>query len=260
MQLLSNYLDIDNLDDTFDKRTGHWSFDYPKTQIQNNFTFSFFTLEKAVGYKKALFIFKLNYWLNKCGRNIEDCENRWIYNTLKDWAEQFNWSLSTLKRVIYSLEEEGIIISKKINASKWNHTKWYSINYNKLYLLLEVDKKVINYSEKKRTNRTVQKEPILISNNRNNYTNRSSYKKKDAELENALKEKIEENYINSNEKEIINKMVYIWNKVFEYSISPIKAYSNKKNQEVLLSLYKTAFSGDLNNWREYACKINSSQF
>jgi hypothetical protein len=63
-----------------------------------------------------------------------------------------------------------------------------------------------------------------------------------------------------NEKEIVNKMVYIWNKVFEYSISPIKAYSNKKNQEVLLNLYKTAFSGDLNNWREYACKINSSQF
>ena len=86
------------------------------------------------------------------------------------------------------------------------------------------------------------------------------FKKNDAELENALKEKIEENCIKPNEKEIVNKMVYIWNKVFEYSISPIKAYSNKKNQEVLLNLYKTAFSGDLNNWREYACKINSSQF
>ena len=88
----------------------------------------------------------------------------------------------------------------------------------------------------------------------------NEYKKNDAELENALKEKIEENCIKPNEKEIVNKMVYIWNKVFEYSISPIKAYSNKKNQEVLLSLYKTEFNGDLNNWREYACKINSSQF
>jgi len=219
--------------------------EHEKEQIE----YSYFELEKVFGARKGRFINKLNYWLNKCGRNIEDCENRWVYNTLKDWAEQFNWSLSTLKRVIYSLEEEGIIISKKIN-----------VNYNKLYLLLEVDKKVINYSEKKRTNRTVQKEPILISNNRNNYTNRSSYKKDDVELENTLKEKIEENPINVNEKEIVNKMVYIWNKVFEYSISPIKAYSNKKNQEVLLNLYKTAFSGDLNNWREYACKINSSQF
>ena len=108
------------------------------------------------------------------------------------------------------------------------------------------------------TNRFVENEQIIIT--KNSYTNKSSYKKNDAELENALKEKIEENCIKPNEKEIISKMLYIWNKVFEYSISPIKAYSNKKNQEVLLNLYKTAFSGDLNNWREYACKVNSSQF
>ena len=43
MQLLSNYLDIDNLDDNFNKSTGHWPFNYPKSQLQNNFTFSFFT-------------------------------------------------------------------------------------------------------------------------------------------------------------------------------------------------------------------------
>ncbi len=251
MQLLSNYLDIDNLDDNFNKSTRHWPFNYPKSQLQNNFTFSFFTLEGTIGYKKALFIFKLNYWLNKCGRNLENKDNKWVYNTIKSWAAQFDWSLSTLKRIVYSLEKEGLIISKKINAKKWNHTKWYSIDYFKLNSLFNFNKK--------RTNRIVQKEPILI-NKRNNYTNKSSYKKNEIELENVLKEKIEENSIKPNEKEIINKMVYIWNKVFEYSISPIKAYSNKKNQAVLLNLYKTAFSGDLNNWREYACKVNSSQF
>ena len=110
----------------------------------------------------------------------------------------------------------------------------------------------------KTTNRSVDFHHIIIT--KNNYTNKPSYKKDGVELENTLKEKIEENPINSNEKEIINKMVYIWNKVFEYSISPIKAYSNKKNQEVLLNLYKTVFNSDLNNWREYALKVNSSQF
>jgi Xaa-Pro aminopeptidase len=116
-----------------------------------------------------------------------------------------------------------------------------------------IDGKTANYSIYKSVddNDRVDKDsPIILM----------KAKKNDVELENTLKEKIEENPINVNEKEIINKMVYIWNKVFEYSISPIKAYSNKKNQEVLLNLYKTAFSGDLNNWREYACKINSSQF
>jgi hypothetical protein len=237
-------------------------------------------LAKYVGKNESILLNQINYWLSKCGRNIDRLHGKWIYNSLNEWHKQFNyWSLSTLRRTIKSLEDSGILVSKKINANKWNHTKWYSIDYNKLNQLIKYT--IINKeysttkefnnlsnvnslnnsaynSKNKRTNRSVQNEQIIIT--KNNYTNRSSYKKNDVELKNALKEKIEENLIKPNEKEIINKMVYIWNKVFEYSISPIKAYSNKKNQEVLLNLYKTAFKGDLNKWREYACKINSSQF
>ena len=237
-------------------------------------------LAKYVGKNESIMLNQINYWLSKCGRNIDRLHGKWIYNSLNEWHKQFNyWSLSTLRRTIKSLEDSGILVSKKINANKWNHTKWYSIDYNKLNQLIKYT--IINKeysttkefnnlsnvnslnnsaynSKNKRTNRSVQNEQIIIT--KNNYTNRSSYKKNDVELKNALKEKIEENLIKPNEKEIINKMVYIWNKVFEYSISPIKAYSNKKNQEVLLNLYKTAFKGDLNKWREYACKVNSSQF
>ncbi|MFK7761590.1 MAG: hypothetical protein AB8B46_05775 [Candidatus Midichloriaceae bacterium] len=60
--------------------------------------------------------------------------------------------------------------------------------------------------------------------------------------------------------EIAIQMVELWNKVFEHSVKPIKAYNNKNNQPRLLQLYKTVFNSDLNNWREYACKANSSQF
>ncbi|WHA04535.1 hypothetical protein N3Z17_04765 [Candidatus Bandiella numerosa] len=242
-------------------------------------------LAKYVGRNESILLNQINYWLSKCGRNMAGLHGKWIYNSLNEWHKQFNyWSLSTLRRTIKSLEDSGILISKKINANKWNHTKWYSINFNKINelnpnnfykkpsslnkpdesILLNnqqsifysnLDSKNTNIGS---TNRSVQNEQIIIT--KNNYTNKSSYKKNNVVLENALKEKIEENCINSNEKEVINKMMYIWNKIFEYSISPIKAYSNKKNQEILLNLYKTIFSRDLNNWREYACKINSSQF
>ncbi len=237
-------------------------------------------ITSTITLNESILLNQIGYWISKCGRIINNLDGKWIYNSLNEWHKQFNyWSLSTLRRTIKSLEKSGILISRKINAKKWNHTKWYSIDYNKLNQLIKhttinkeysTTKEFNNssnfnslnnsayISKNKRTNRSVQNEQIIIT--KNNYTNKSSYKKNDAELENALKEKIEENCIKPNEKEIVNKMVYIWNKVFEYSISPIKAYSNKKNQEVLLNLYKTAFSGDLNNWREYACKINSSQF
>lgn len=237
-------------------------------------------ITSTITLNESLLLNQIEYWIYKCGRNIGNLDGKWIYNSLNEWHKQFNyWSLSTLRRTIKSLEKSGILISRKINAKKWNHTKWYSIDYNKLNQLIKhttINKEYsatkelnnssnfnslnnsIYNSKNKRTNRYVQNEQIIIT--KNNYTNKSSYKKNNVVLENTLKEKIEENPINANEKEIINKMVYIWNKVFEYSISPIKAYSNQKNQEVLLNLYKTAFSGDLNNWREYACKVNSSQF
>jgi hypothetical protein len=260
MQSLNNQLDLDNSIASFNRCNILASFGLQERHKLYKSTFSFFKLEKTFSYKKSLFISKLHYWLNKCGRNIEDSEAKWIYNTIKDWAEQFNWSLSTLKRIIYSLEEEGVIISKKINARKWNHTKWYSIDYNKLNSFLSVDKELRNYSDKKRANRLAQKEPIIISNNSNNYTNRSSNEEFYINLITSSDEKVEEIQIDSNKKETINKMLYVWNKVFECSVSPIKAYSSQKNQQTLLHLYKTAFNNDLDNWREYALAVNSSQF
>ena len=66
--------------------------------------------------------------------------------------------------------------------------------------------------------------------------------------------------IQEGNQSVTQTMVDLWNKVFEYSISPIKAYSNKRNEQILLNIYRTVFNSDLNNWREYALKVNSSQF
>ena len=66
--------------------------------------------------------------------------------------------------------------------------------------------------------------------------------------------------IQEDNQSVTRTMVDLWNKVFEYSVSPIKAYSNKKNQKTLLNIYQIIFNSDLNNWREYALAVNSSQF
>jgi hypothetical protein len=230
---------------------------------------SLLTLNESILLNQVL------YWASKCGREIAGLEGTWIYNSLKDWHKQFPyWSLSTLRRTIKSLEDSGILISKKITAHKWNHTKWYSVNFNKLKKLTNnaIDKvnkssSVIKFKStqnsayptiNKRANRFVQNEQIIIT--KNNYTNKSSYKQSKINLDNIPKKKIEEIKINPKEKEISNQMLYIWNKVFEYSVNPIKAYSNKKNDQTLVKLYKTLFKKDLDKWREYALLVNSSQF
>ena len=66
--------------------------------------------------------------------------------------------------------------------------------------------------------------------------------------------------IQEGNQSVTQTMVDLWNKVFEHSISPIRAYSNKKNQKTLLNIYQIIFNSDLNNWREYALAVNSSQF
>ena len=248
-----------------------------------------YELTKYLNQNESILLNQILYWISKCGRKIVGQEEKWIYNSLAEWHKQFSyWSMYKLRKTIKSLEDLGLIKSIKVNAKKWNHTKWYTVDYNQYEKLLKkigIEKTINNISPfntinnvslankntlnqdsdptseskvTRSTNRFVENQQIIIA--KNNYTNRSSNKESDMNLNNTLDEKLEEIQIDSNEKETINKMLYVWNKVFECSVSPIKAYSNQKNQRTLLYLYKNVFNSDLDNWREYALKVNGSQF
>ena len=227
----------------------------PSYKNYNNMRVINTSFANILGIENALFLNQLRYWLHKCGRTIKNLPGKWIYNSINSWKLQFPYlSEYKIRKIIRYLEDYELIISKKINAHKWNHTKWYSINFTK-YKELTTNNNKFKINRKnnplinkvnsiKSTNRYVQNEQIIITNN--NYTNNISSN--------------EEVTKNNFEEKIINKMIYIWNKVFEYSVKPIKAYSNKKNQQILLNIYKIVFNSDLDKWRKYACKVNSSQF
>jgi hypothetical protein len=246
-----------------------------------------YELTKYLNQDESILLNQILYWISKCGREIAGQEGKWIYNSLAEWHKQFSyWSMYKLRKTIKSLEDLGLIKSIKVNAKRWNHTKWYTINYSEYKKLLKkIDTKEhinksstlnkpnkisfinknmtrqnseIIFKNKKNgsTNRFVENQQIIIT--KNNYTNKSSYKEPYIHLN--IKKKREEIKINSKEKEMLDKMLYIWNTVFEYSANPIKAYRNKNNEATLAKIYKTIFNNDLDKWREYACKVNSSQF
>ncbi|MSO14644.1 hypothetical protein [Rickettsiales endosymbiont of Trichoplax sp. H2] len=231
----------------------------PSYKNYNNMRVINTSFANILGIENALFLNQLRYWLHKCGRTIKNLPGKWIYNSINSWKLQFPYlSEYKIRKIIRYLEDYELIISKKINAHKWNHTKWYSINFTKYKELTANNNKfkikrknnpLINkVNSIKSTNRYVQNEQIIITNN--NYTNNIS----------SNEEVTKNNFEIKIEEKIINKMIYIWNKVFEYSVKPIKAYSNKKNQQILLNIYKIVFNSDLDKWRKYACKVNSSQF
>ena len=89
------------------------------------------TLVMKLGLNQAIIIQQVHYWLLK-SPHIKDGK-RWIYNTYKDWKQQFPfWSEKTIMRTFLALEEEGYVISANYNRMKIDKTKWYSIDYDKL--------------------------------------------------------------------------------------------------------------------------------
>lgn len=147
------------------------------------------SLATKIGLNEAIFIQQLHYWLNRSTNYID---NRiWVYNTIDDWHKQFPfWSITTIRRIITSLEKKKLIITANYNKINIDRTKWYTINYSALDELENKDTAMntnkstddnntensennsgINEQSKlpKWTNASVQNEQTNTINNNRNY-------------------------------------------------------------------------------------------
>lgn len=93
------------------------------------------SLACAVGLNEALILQQFHYWLQR-SNNVKD-GHKWIYNSYQEWRKQFPFwkSKNTLISAIKHLEDMGILISGNYNKAKFDKTKWYRIDYEKLQLL-----------------------------------------------------------------------------------------------------------------------------
>jgi hypothetical protein len=77
-------------------------------------------------------------------REVGFCDQygrRWIYNTVRQWRDQFPfWSESTIKRTIRSLEEQHALLSTTVGDA-FNKTKAYTINFD---LIEELAEKIVH--------------------------------------------------------------------------------------------------------------------
>ena len=93
------------------------------------------SLACAVGLNEALILQQFHYWLQHSS-NVKD-GHKWIYNSYQEWHKQFPFwkSKNTLISAIKHLEDMGILISGNYNKAKFDKTKWYRIDYEKLQSL-----------------------------------------------------------------------------------------------------------------------------
>ncbi|HEB2247167.1 TPA: DnaD domain protein, partial [Staphylococcus aureus] len=77
---------------------------------------------------EAIVLQQIHYWLNNSKHKYDG--KTWIFNSYPEWQKQFPfWSLITIKRTIYSLEKQNLLLIGNYNKAKFDKTKWYSINY-----------------------------------------------------------------------------------------------------------------------------------
>lgn len=103
------------------------------------------TLAYAIGLNEAIILQKINLWLNCRPHNAEG--RSWIYNSYKSWREQLPFfSESTIKRTMKNLLDKGILIKKNFNKDNFDHTNWYSIDYDNLDKIVDkARKKLIEF-------------------------------------------------------------------------------------------------------------------
>lgn len=88
----------------------------------------------AIGAYETMLLNQIQYWIN---RHMDEDHFKdgkyWTYQTYEGWHEQLPFlSLRTIKNLVKSLKNKGIIETGQFNKKNWDRTIWYTINYDKL--------------------------------------------------------------------------------------------------------------------------------
>jgi hypothetical protein len=121
---------------------------------------------KIVGRSAAIVLQQLHYWISSPARygNVEE-DKRWIYNTYEEWQSQIKvFSTKTIQRAFKKLGDSGLVLSKKMNKKASDQTKSYTIDYEKLSELVDVDESNFVKTQDKVSSPSGQNDSIIIRN------------------------------------------------------------------------------------------------
>ena len=92
-------------------------------------------LASKIGLNEAIILQQIQYWTEKNeakNNNFRD-GHFWVFNTVPEWQEQFSfWCTRTIERTLAKLEKDGLLIVGNFNLKRYDRTKWYRIDYDKL--------------------------------------------------------------------------------------------------------------------------------
>lgn len=84
----------------------------------------------AYGHEEAIVLYKLKQWIqyNRHNRRNYRDGRTWTYNSYEAWQKHFPFfSVPKIRRVLASLEKQGVIVTACYNAKRYDKTKWYAL-------------------------------------------------------------------------------------------------------------------------------------
>jgi len=87
-------------------------------------------LAKEIGLEEAIMMKHFQFWVSKNIANKKHLHDghTWTYNSVKAFDSQFPfWTQNQIRRIIKSLEGQGIIKTGNYNSAKYDRTKWFAI-------------------------------------------------------------------------------------------------------------------------------------
>src|SRR5690606_38311048 len=80
----------------------------------------------------AVFLQQLHFWLTVSQHHHDG--KTWAYNTQDQCVALMRGTVSksTVKRIVKGLRDRELIITMSLHSNKWNHTNFFTINYEKL--------------------------------------------------------------------------------------------------------------------------------
>ncbi|MBP9753163.1 MAG: hypothetical protein KBD31_05095 [Proteobacteria bacterium] len=236
------------------------------------------------GRAGAQLICQLHYWIAQgCGEKHNNTQ--WIYNTAKEWGEQIQLSERQVRHYIKKFSEKGILLVKKLNQKKYNQTNYITINYDALNDLIDNQIKApsqpaVSADSSRQLPQVLNKETKITNKDINKSEGLGKYPFQQREnlsissqqveqvKKNNLKDykTIKSNFCDHPEKALeqqqplkvntAKEMVDLWNQFFPKS----NATLNKDLSKNLVAAFKLKFKSDMNLWKHYLKKIESSSY
>jgi len=96
------------------------------------------SLATEIGLNESIVLLQIEYLISISDKTIDG--HTWTYDSIRNMKEKYFpwWSIATINRTIIHLEQLGLIVVENHNRAKYDKTRWFRLNFDKIKTLESV--------------------------------------------------------------------------------------------------------------------------